>query len=136
MSLEAIVHHILAEAETQAEKLIQEARQEADKIIREAKQIAEKDYQEIIHTEERSLHGKKQGLIVNARLDCKKNILSAKQELITQVFERLKATLKAGKIKKQQILACKVEEVPEDVDFYLAQLRNDYDSEIAAILFT
>ena len=55
--------------------------------------------------------------------------------MIDSVFEKLKLTPESNKFKKQQVSADNVKEAPEDVDFYLKQLRQDYETEIARILF-
>jgi vacuolar-type H+-ATPase subunit E/Vma4 len=135
MSLEAILNHILAEANTQRDKIIREAKLAADKIMREAKQEAEALYQEVLNKEKTLSLAQKQRLLVNARLEEQKNLLQEKQELIDSVFERLKSTLKSDRFKKQQVSQDRTKEVPEDIDFYLKQLRQDYETEIAGILF-
>lgn len=135
MSLESILNHILAEANTQRDKIIQEAKFAADKIIQEAKQEAEALYQEELNKEKTLSLAQRQRLVVNARLEEKKKLLEAKQELIDNAFEKLKLTLKSDRFKKQQVSADRIKEVPEDIDFYLKQLRQDYETEIAGILF-
>jgi len=136
MSLESILNHILSEADTQREKIIQEAKQQRDKIIQEAKLEAEKFYRESLNKEKALLETQKQRLIVNARLDAKKSLLETKQELIDDVFKKLKSALKGDKFKKQQVSLDKVKEVPEEIDFYLSKFRPDYETEIAKVLFT
>jgi V/A-type H+-transporting ATPase subunit E len=135
MSLESILEHITSEAKAQRDKIIREAGLGADKIIQEAKLAAEKVYQELLDKEKNASLAKKQGLIVNARLEQRKNLLKAKQELIEEVFKKLNPIIKSDKFKKQQVLIDKVKEVAQDLDFYLEQLRQDYETEIARILF-
>jgi vacuolar-type H+-ATPase subunit E/Vma4 len=135
MSLESIINHILGEASSQTEKIIQEAKQQREKIIQEAKLEAEKLHREILNKEKNLSEAERQKMVVNARLEQKKNLLKAKQELIDSVFQRLKPELKSDKFKKQQVLIDKVKEVPEDIDFYLAKVRQDYETEIAKVLF-
>lgn len=147
MSLESILSHILNEAASQQDKIIREAHLAADKIIQEAKLKADNFYKEMLEREKSASLAKKQGLIVNSRLEGKKNLLKAKQELIDEVFNKLKTHLKSdifsrhggiplGGVKKQQVLIDKVKEVPQDLDFYLRDLRQDYETEIARILFS
>ena len=136
MSLESILNNIINEANSQKEKIIQEARQQANIIIQAAKQEAEKLYQELIDREKNLSLAGKQKLIVNARLESKKKLLSAKQELIKAVFEKLRAEIKKDKLKKKQVLQDKTLDVLEDIDFYLNKIRFDYESEIAKILFS
>jgi hypothetical protein len=62
-------------------------------------------------------------------------LLAAKQELIDAVLEKLKSEIKKDKLKKKQILQDKIQEVPEDMDFYFQNIRRENESEIARILF-
>lgn len=135
MSLESILSHILDKANTERERIIQEARSEAQRIIKEANLEAEKLYQGILDKERTLYERQKQRLIVNARLESRKDLLAAKQELVDSVFKKLKSTLNKTKLKKQQVAQEKVHEVAEDIDFYLNQIRPDCESEIAKILF-
>lgn len=135
MSLESILEHILNEARTQKEDMVQQARQKKELIIKQARQEADMLYQENIEGEKAHLERERQRQIVNARLESKKNLLKAKQELIGAVFEKLKSRLKSDKFKKQQISQEKVREIPEDLDFYLKRIRPDHEAEIAKILF-
>lgn len=135
MSLESILEHILNEAEDQKKKILQEALAQADAIIRQAKEEATRLYNSIV-AKEKSLHEHhKQKLIVNARLELKKNLLAAKQEMIGEVFSKLKSALKTERFKKEQVSYEKVKETVEDIDFYLAMLRQEQETEIARILF-
>jgi vacuolar-type H+-ATPase subunit E/Vma4 len=136
MSLESIVKHILEEAESSGQRAIQEAKKEAQAIIQGAKGEADILYQDIIAQAMAGAESEKQRLIVNARLEYKKNLLQAKHELIDGVMQKLKSELKKDKFKKQQIHADKTQEVAEDTDFYLTKARQDYESEIANILFS
>lgn len=136
MSLESIVNHILAEVNTQRDKIIQEARQQTDTIIQEARQQADKLYQAIIEHEKSLLESQRKKLIINAKLESKKELLKTKQEAIDAVFERLKTGLVKDKFKKKQIYRDKIEEVAENIDFYLNKMRIDYETEIARILFS
>ena len=135
MPLESILERILAEAVAQQEKIIQEALTQAEKVMQEARQSADILYQDILQKAKADSLSQKQMRIVNARLGHKRNILEAKQELIESVFKKTKSTLKEVAIKKQLVFADKVSEAAADIDFYLGRLRQDYESEIARILF-
>jgi len=135
MSLESIIHHILAEAESQAKAIIQKAELEKADILKQASAEAEALYQEGIKTESQRLDSQKQKMLVNARLESKKELLAAKQELMREAFAQLREQIQEGKFKKKQISPDKQHEVGEDADFYLKQLRSDYESQIAKILF-
>lgn len=135
MSLESILSHISDEASAQKEKIIQEAQKKAQAIIQEAQKEADILYQEILDKEKALYERQKHKLIVQARLRVKNNLLSAKQELIDGVFEKLKPHLKKEQLKRQLVFSDKVKEIAEDIDFYLNKLRLQYETEIAKILF-
>jgi len=135
MSIESIINHILDEAGVQRDKILREAKQQAELILQEARGEADKIHQEILAREKSLLEAEKQKLIVNARLESKKNLLKAKQELIDRVIEKLKSEIEKEKFKRYQVLQDKIKEVPEDMDFYLNNLRLEYETEIAKIIF-
>ena len=135
MSLESIINHILEEAGTKKQEIIQQAQKEAARIIQEARVEADNLYREIIAKAKVDAERQKHQLLVQGRLEQKKNLLKTKQELIDSLFQELKSTLREGKIKKQQVFQDKIKEVAEDIDFYLEKIRHDYESEIAGILF-
>ncbi len=136
MSLDSILSYIIGEANKKKDDIIREARQQADAVLREARQQADKLYQEIIDSEKFLLEKERQKIIVNSRLEGKKNSLKTKQEMIDAVFEKVKSGLKKGKFKRVKIYHDKTEEVDEDVDFYLNKIRLDYEAEITRILFS
>lgn len=136
MSLESILNNIINEADSRKEKILREAGQQANLIIQTAKQEAQTLYQGLIDREKNLSLAGKQKLIVNARLESKKKLLSVKQELIKAVFEELRAKIKKDRLKKKQVLPDKIQDVAEDVDFYLNKIRFEYESEIAKILFS
>jgi len=135
MSLDAVLEQIINEANSQKEKIIEAAKQQADSFIQAAKAEAEALYQELISKARVDYKNQRERLMVNARLEYKKKLLQTKQELIDSVFKKLKSTLKSERFKKQQVLVDKVKEIPEDIDFYLSKFRQDYETEIARILF-
>ena len=135
MSLESIINHIMAEAQSQAEAIIQKTELEKADILKQASAEAEALYQEGIKKETQRLDSQKQKVLVNARLESKKELLAAKRDLMGEAFAQLKEQIKEGKFKKRQISPDKQNEVSEDADFYLKQLRSDYESQVAKILF-
>lgn len=135
MSLESILEHILSQANCQKDKIIETAKEEADKIIQAAKLEADKLFQESLEKEKRLYLAGQQKRLVEAHLEAKRQILESKQELISHVFEKLKAGLDKNRFKKERIASDKVEEVNEDLDFYLNKIRPDYEAQIAKILF-
>ncbi len=135
MSLESIFKHIIDEADAKKDILIQQASGQAEAIIQSARQEAEALYQKLIDREKVLSIAQQQKLVINARLQAKKNLLKAKQELIDGVFQKLKPQLDKEKIKKKIVSLDSEQEAFEDVDFYLAGIRLDYESEIAQHLF-
>jgi len=136
MSLESIVNHILDEAKAQREIILKEAAQQAEAILKEAKQQAEALFKEVINQEKTLAEKQRQKILVNARLESKKSLLGARQELLDEVFKDLKTKLAKDRFKKEQIFFDKVQEGALDIDFYLTEIRIDYETEVARILFT
>ncbi|MCX5702321.1 MAG: hypothetical protein NTW64_05050 [Candidatus Omnitrophica bacterium] len=135
MSLESILERINTEGLVQKEKIIQAAQKEVTDLIYKARLEAEQLDQEIVAREKSVAQKQKQGLIVNARLKAKNTALSSKQALIDYVFERTKEHISLTKFKKQVISHEKVSEVSEKPEHYLQEIRHEYESEIAKILF-
>lgn len=135
MSFESILSQIINEANAERKKIINQANQQKEEILRQAKQDAENLYQGILEKEKSVFEAEKQKIIVNARLEGKKQLLAAKQGLIDQVFERLKSEFKKDSFKKKQIFQDNTKEVPEDIDFYLKKIRPEYETAISEILF-
>lgn len=135
MSLDSILNHIINNANIEAEKIIKQAHLSKENILKEAKEEADKIYNQRLKKEKAACERIKQGLLVNARLENKKNILATKQELLSQVFEKLKPAFASTKLSKQLIGRDKTSEVAEDIDFYIDKIRTDYETEVARILF-
>lgn len=136
MSLETILSHIQNTAKIEADKIARQAKEETGKILQEARLQADKLYQELLANESSLYEKEKQKLIVQARLEGRKNLLAAKQELISDTFKKLKSGISRTKLKKQQIVQDKIHEVSEDPDYYLDRVRPDYEADIAKILFS
>lgn len=135
MSLESILEHIQQAATLEREEIIRQAKKEKDAIIRQAQKEADKLYQETLEKEKLLSVKERQKAIVQARLEARQNLLKAKQELIDGVFKEIKSELGKAGLKKRQIAHDRTHEVSEDIDFYLGKLRQDYEAEIAKILF-
>jgi V/A-type H+-transporting ATPase subunit E len=135
MSLDSILNKITHQANLEGKKIIQEARKEAEGLIQQANEEAAGIYRQILGKEKSLYEARKMMLLVNARLESKKSLLKAKQDLIAEIFERLKSEIPKGKIKEEHVLQNKTEEVSEDIDFYLDNLRYEHETEIARILF-
>jgi vacuolar-type H+-ATPase subunit H len=134
MPLESIVEEILREANSEKGRIIESGQKEAEAIIQEAKAEADKICQDIIAREKQNLESEKQRSITAAKLQERKKILEAKQEMIKNVFLKIKGIFK-GDIKKVIVSRDRVEEEPLEIDVFLDELRRDYETEIAKILF-
>lgn len=135
MPLDSILEHIINNADNEAGKIIEQARLSKGNILKEAKEEADKLYNQRLQKEKAAGERTKRGLLVNARLESKKSILAAKQELLSQVFEKLKPTFAGTKLSRELIGRDKTSEVAEDIDFYIDKIKTDYETEVARILF-
>ncbi len=136
MSLESIINHILEEARQQADQITFAAKKEAGQLILTAQEEAEKVSQEILKKEESALEAGKAKLVVGARLESKKELLTAKHELINLAFQKLESGLHKERFKKEQVSQDKIQEVSEEPHFYLENIKLQYESEVANILFS
>jgi V/A-type H+-transporting ATPase subunit E len=135
MSLDSIVERIWAQAKAQEEKILQQAKEEAAQLIRQAQEDGEKLLRQALEKEQLTCEKKKQAAIVNARLKSRNYLLAAKQELLDRVFVDLGKHLPKSQFKTQLVYVDKVKEVSQDAGYYLENLRNTYEPEIAALLF-
>jgi vacuolar-type H+-ATPase subunit E/Vma4 len=136
MALDSIITHIEAQAAGQAESIMQEAREQEVRLLNDGKAAAKKLYRDLLAIETTRLERQKQQQLVNCRLENRKKILETKEEILDLLFEKVRTHLQKGKIKKQLVSAREQREVPEDIDFYLEKLRRDFETEIAAMLFS
>lgn len=135
MSLGSILKHIVGDADAESEKILKAARAEAGRITEQAHQEAEALYQANLAREKTAFEKGRLRLVVNARLENRKLLLGAKQELIDAVFNKLKSSLGKSKPKKQEIMHDKTREASADIDFYLSEIRLDFENQVARILF-
>jgi len=135
MAIEGILARIEASGLKEKEAILAAGRAQADRILAKARTEAEGIATSIIAREQAAALKKKQGFIVNARLAAKNDLLAAKQEVIDQVFDKLKDSLGKGRFKKQLISQDKVAEVAEEPAQYLYDVRHEFETEIAKILF-
>jgi vacuolar-type H+-ATPase subunit E/Vma4 len=136
MALDSIITHIEAQASGQAESIMQQAREQEVRLLNDGKAAAKKLYRDLLAIETTRLERQKQQQLVNCRLENRKKILEIKEEILDLLFEKMRTHLQKGKIKKQLVSAREQREVPEDIDFYLEKLRRDFETEIAAMLFS
>ena len=136
MALDSIIAHIQAQAASQAESIMQQAREQEAQLLNDGKTAAEKLYRDLLALEKNRLERQKQRQLVNCHLENRKKILQTKEEILDSLFEKVRTHLHKGKIKKQVVSAREQREVPEDIGFYLEKLRRDFETQIAAMLFS
>lgn len=135
MSLESILERISAAGQAEKEKIIRTAQKETQELISRANQQAEQRGRQLLEREKLAAEKQREGLVVNARLKAKNALLSSKQALIGDVLKRAKEHISRTKLKKQVISYERVNEVQEEPKHYLQDIRREFESEIAKILF-
>jgi len=136
MALDSIITHIQAQAAGQAESIMHQARQQESQLLNAGKIAAEKLYRDLLALEKNRQEKQKQRQLVNCRLENRKKILATKEEILDSLFEKVRAQLQQGQIKKQVVSANEQREVPEDIGFYLEKMRRDFETQMAAMLFS
>jgi len=136
MAIESIVEHILKQARLQRERIIAEAlEKKADSARRSAEEAAIL-FSGAIQNAERAAAAEKNRIMITGRLEAKKRLLEAKREVLSSVFAELEPVLREKGLMKEQVLSDGSRSVPEESGFYLEKLRQDCESEIAAVLFS
>ncbi|HTY45245.1 MAG TPA: V-type ATP synthase subunit E family protein [Patescibacteria group bacterium] len=135
MSLDSIIAHIDSDARAQREKIIRSANDEAEHVLERARMDAQKAYAQILSRQKSLAESQRQKRVVAARLQAKKDLLAVKQGLIQEVFEEFKSQLLKEQVHKTSVFLDREVNAPEDVEFYLAKIRSEHESEIARILF-
>lgn len=82
-----IVRRIMDDAETQAESIKKEAAEKAEAFKAEAKEKAENREEHIIEQAKKEAEEQKRRIIGVAQLEARKEMLAAKQELISEAFD-------------------------------------------------
>ncbi|AIJ06424.1 V-type ATP synthase subunit E [Methanocaldococcus bathoardescens] len=93
MGVDKIKSKILEDAKAEANKIISEAEAEKAKILEKAKEEAEKRKAEILKKGEKEAEMTKSRIISEAKLEAKKKLLEAKEEIIDMAIEKLKEEL-------------------------------------------
>jgi len=119
----------------QRDKIIAAAAEKKVALSRAADEEAEKLFREEVSKAERAAAAEKDRIIIDSRLEAKKRLLEAKRELLSSVFAGLKPLLEEKKLMKEQVSPEGIKSVPEEIGFYLEELRQDFESEVAAALF-
>ena len=134
-TLQPILEHIAAEAESRGRQILSEAQAAAAEARRAAEAEAEAERQAILAAEGKRLAAEKQKRLVAARLESRKAVLAAKQGLIDALFAEVKGSLAGRHLKKKRVTPDGVKSVAEDADFFLAQVRQAIETELGPILF-
>ncbi len=85
---ERIVRRIMDDAETQAESIRKEAAEKAEAVKAEARKKAERREEHIIEQSKKEAEEQKRLIIGVAQLEARKEMLAAKQELISEAFDK------------------------------------------------
>ena len=136
MAIDSILEHILNEGARQREAILRDAAAQAGLIDSAGKQTAEETYLKILNEETERIALDRQRRLTAVRLEIRNDILRTKQEIIDRLFAEWKTTLRKGTFKKQQVSFTRVKSVTENADFFLTDLRRDFETEIASILFS
>ena len=135
MSLESIIQHIEREALAKRDSIIGEAGRERERVLEDARREAGRLYDERMEKERVVIAGHKQRITVNARLDGRKNVLAAKQDIVGSCFEKAGSSLPKNAFMKERITGEGSVEAPEETAFYMEQARSDHETAVAEILF-
>lgn len=114
MALEEITARILADARGEAERILAEARARAKEIKVRYAQQAEAESRRLLEEAERRAAEEKRRLTSIARLESRKAVLTEKQSLVDEVFERAQAEL--GSLPRDKYLAWMARHITEFVD--------------------
>ncbi|XRP97368.1 V-type proton ATPase subunit E [Methanocaldococcus sp. 16A] len=93
MGVDKIKSKILEDAKAEANKIIAQAEEEKAKILEKAREEAEKRKAEILKKGEKEAEMTKSRIISEAKLEAKKKLLEAKEEIMDKAIEKLKEEL-------------------------------------------
>ncbi|MEG3224737.1 MAG: V-type ATP synthase subunit E [Methanobacteriales archaeon Met13] len=91
---EKIVENILSHSYTKADDIIKDAEEKANEIINEGKIEAQKTENEILEAAKKESDIKFQQIISGAKLNAKRNILRAREEIMEETFQKAEKELK------------------------------------------
>jgi len=143
MGLEDIKKKILSDAELQKKQIIDKAEKEAQNVIDEYKKKAEEYKKSILERAKEEGDGIKRGILIDAKMKVKSEILKKKREWLDKVYEEAKNKILESpyyknwmklKIKKaalsgdEKIVVSKEEEELNDI--WLLSLNKDLSSKL------
>ncbi|WP_423791932.1 V-type ATP synthase subunit E [Methanocaldococcus indicus] len=94
MGIDKIKSKILEDATAEANKIIEEAKKEKEEILKKAEEEAKKRKEEILKRGEKEAELLKNRIIAEAKLEAKKKLLKAREEIIEKAIEKLREDLK------------------------------------------
>jgi len=144
MGLEAVLDEIVKEGKEKLEKIKKEAETEVEEIIKSAEEQAREILDKAKKEAEKEVLMLKKQVLSSVRLELKREELRRKQEIMNEVFERLKERIKnmntdsKRKILKELINkyeenGCKVYSRKEDKDIVKEITKMQYGGEIDCI---
>ena len=136
MAIESIIEHILKQARQQRERIIAEAMEKKADFARRSAEEAAVLFSDAIKDAERAAEAERNRIMISGRLEAKKRLLEAKREILSAVFAEMEPVLMGKGLMKEQVLSDGFRRVPEERGFYLEKLRQDFESEIAGVLFS
>ncbi|HQA59739.1 MAG: V-type ATP synthase subunit E [Tepidanaerobacteraceae bacterium] len=99
-----IKERILEEAREEKEKIISDANAQAQNIVKQYEQKAKDILDDILEKAGKTAEEKRRRILSMAQLENRKQLLLAKQQIIDEVFERAKTSLKNVPLEKYQTL--------------------------------
>lgn len=90
---EKIVASINSDSQAKAAIIIDKAKEDAEKIIAEGKMNASKKHDEILESARRDAEIKIQQIMSDAKLNSRRNILTAREEIMEEIFQRAEEKL-------------------------------------------
>ncbi|MBM3284422.1 MAG: hypothetical protein FJY81_00955 [Candidatus Aminicenantes bacterium] len=136
MSLEKIIEKIIADAQTEAEKIVLESRQKAEAIKKAAYEEAREQAQAYQREAEREALLQASRLVTQARLEKKLNILRQKKDLLEEVLKKAleDGALREKSMTRKVILKEGEREEPLDSEKLIEGLRSKLENEILEAL--
>jgi len=136
MSLEHIIDKIAGDARAEAEKIVADSRAKAESVREDARREAARLSAEILA--EAELQGKIEAgrIVTQARLEKRIELLTAKQDLITEVLRRVfeREDLRRTPLKKKIILKGSQKEEIFNPEKLAEELRPRLENSIAELL--
>lgn len=97
MGFADIEKKILDSAQAEAQRILKEAKAQAAELLSQGKLNAQNRYDELIKEAHKKAEDLKRSLLTPARLEAKKELLSAKQEILDTVFKGIPQKIREEK---------------------------------------